>query len=93
MFAFSFTSQNVNTDSDHHLLFHKLKKEVPVVYNELEDNEEETDFLPIFTFHSFDFFSLDAVIGESSTVSLSEEQTNSLSDHLPLWLATRHIIQ
>jgi len=91
--AFSLISENGGIKSSDNLQIHKIKKEVPLVYNELEDNEEETDFLPIFTFQAIDFFGLDSAVGEVLNSSYSDEQSTSLHIHLPLWLANKQIIQ
>ncbi len=91
--AYSFTSDNGNVKSSDKLQIDKIKKEVPILYNELEDNEEETDFSPIFTFQAIDYFGLDSLLGEVSNNSHSNEQPISLNIHLPIWLANKHIIQ
>ncbi len=91
--AFSFTSENANVKSSDKLQIHKIKKEVPIVYNELEDNEEETDFSPIFTFQEIDYFGLVTALGEVSHNFHFYKQPTPLNIHLPIWLTNRHIIQ
>ncbi len=93
IFALNLSSKNLPTKCEQKLLFQSIKKDVPTLYDELEDSEEETDFIPLSIFEYEDYFVHKAFLGEIIPNPFPKVQTSKLNVHLPIWLDVRHIIQ
>ena len=93
IFAFNLSAKNHPTKFEQKLIFQSVKKDIPTLYDELEDSEEETDFISLYLFDSEDFFVVKSLFGEIPSDNYPKVQTTSLDIHLPLWLDFRHIIQ
>ena len=93
IFALNLSSKNHPTKSEQKLIFQSVKKDIPTLYDELEDSEEESDFISVYIFDSEDFFVVKSLHGEIPFDNYPKVQTNSLHVHLPLWLDVRHIIR
>ena len=92
IFAFSTTSEQHPKSSTSKLLFQNSKKEFVIAFSELEDDDEETDFEPIYALHSLEPFIQVNALGEVSS-NLFFSDLSVSNRHLPLWLSYQHIIQ